>query len=110
MITYVDPIRILIELFEKKYPDKDCMVIFVNGINEQDGAYGETCWADDGIYIQVDCGISMTGVVEVLAHELAHVAAGADEAHGGKWENEFDSLNILFNNTMEKLLDGDNHG
>lgn len=67
-------------------------------------AYGETVWNDEGIFIQIDCETPMVGVVEVLAHELAHVAAGHSNAHNDVWKNEFDYINQKYNEMMGKII------
>lgn len=41
------------------------------------------------------------GTIEVLAHELAHVAVGPGCGHGESWEAEFSAINEMFN--------GENH-
>lgn len=104
MVKYIDPIKTVIDIFEKKYPHQECIVEFVIGMHKSSKAYGETVWNDEGIFIQIDCETPMTGVVEVLAHELAHVAAGHDNGHNHIWKKEFDDIHKKYNEFMEKLL------
>lgn len=106
MIHYNDPIYVLIKIFESAYPDKKAQIDFVADLKKNTHAYGETCWAEDGnVYIQIDIQTPMYGLIEVLGHELAHVAVGADAAHNAEWEKEFNYLNQEFNKVMKSVLD-----
>jgi len=90
-----DPFKIVIEAFEKLHPDKTADVVFGEGMYEKVGAYGETFMPDAGgpPVITIDTITPIDGAVEVLAHELAHVAAGIDAGHGEAWEAEFEAIN-----------------
>lgn len=104
MINYNDPIYILVKIFENTHPDKKAQIDFVSDMKKNTNAYGETCWADDGnVYIQIDIETPMNGLIEVLAHELAHLAVGADAEHNKEWENEFRKLGERLNQAMELI-------
>lgn len=105
MIKYIDPVKKLISIFEKGHPDINAQVDFVTGIDHKK-FLGETCFADDGkIYVQVSINQTMIQIVDVLAHELAHVGAGPAADHGEKWQLEYDELNRRFNDEMEKEIE-----
>lgn len=108
MIKYIDPIKTIINIFEKKYPNQECTVEFVIGMHKSSKAYGETVWNNEGTFIQIDCETPMVGVVEVLAHELAHelahVVAGFDNGHNHVWKKEFNDIHKKYNEFMEKIL------
>jgi hypothetical protein len=104
VIKIINPIQLVIDIVIDKYPDVNCSIEFVKDLFEKTKAYGETCWTDDGIYVQIDINTPFVGVIEVLAHELAHVAVGYDEEHGDKWKQVFDSIHADFNDRMLELL------
>lgn len=57
---------------------------------------GETRWTDNGgpalILINVQLRRGVQGTLDILAHELAHVAAGFDAGHGPAWRSKYDEL------------------
>ena len=44
---------------------------------------------------------------ELLAHELAHIIAGAEAGHGEEWEKHFDRLFELYMTEAENALQGE---
>lgn len=82
--------------FKKLYPDKNCEVYWEQQIhNTEDGkpAYGFTNFADDGsVTVFVTAGLDVRNTVEILAHELAHVAAGPEHGHDDVWQDCFDVI------------------
>jgi len=90
-----DPFKIVIEAFEKLHPNKNADVVYCEGMYKEVKAYGETFLPDIGgnLVISIDTITPINGAVEVLAHELAHVAAGIDAGHGEAWEAEFEAIN-----------------
>lgn len=57
---------------------------------------GETFWPDDGgvpeISIDATLRRGVSGTLDILAHELAHVIAGAEVEHGPAWRSAYKSL------------------
>ena len=87
-----DPPSIVWEAFRNLYPDKQCTCAY-DDIEEQTGKFGATVFLDDeGIFVYVDSGLKIEDAAEVLAHELAHVAVGAEEDHNEKWESAFEAI------------------
>lgn len=98
-----DPIATVIGIFEKHYPGKRATVVY-QPIGEEVEACGLTEFPDDGSdpIIIIDPTIPFEGVVETLAHELAHVAEPDDE-HGCLWHAAFEFLENEYNKAMESL-------
>lgn len=89
-----NPFQIVIQAAEKLFPQIECRIVFA----ELEGKVGETLFPDDGSapVISIDPDGSYRQIVELLAHELAHVAVGPDAEHGPAWveayrkiENEY---------------------
>lgn len=65
--------------------------------------FGSTTFPDDGIpLIDINPELTVCNAVEILAHELAHVIAGADAEHGRQWNSVFDEINERYNGLMSK--------
>jgi len=98
MIAFQDPIQVIIDIFEQRHPKKKVIVQYVQGMKEKADAYGETFFPNDGgiPIVSIDVEISIIGAIDVLAHELAHVAIGPDGKHGEKWDNEYTEINNSF--------------
>lgn len=96
MIEIQNPIDELRLAALEAFPDLSCSVRFASF--PDDGPYGETLFPDDGSrpIVQVAVGIPMEAVIEVMAHELAHVAAGLDAGHGAIWEDAFDRIHAAY--------------
>lgn len=103
-----DPFAILWEAFKNLYPSKECVCWFdvIDDPNDKDGHYGWTQWNDDGtIEVAVDIGLRLSDAVEILAHELAHVAVGSDAEHGEKWEEAFEAIHAEYDKIGNDLFD-----
>ncbi len=96
-----DPLRMVVMAFRTLYPDKQFRAQIAEELCDESGktVYGETVFPDDGgcAEIIVAGNIPYQSVVEVLAHELAHVAAGCDSEHGEAWEAAFDAIYQEYN-------------
>lgn len=83
-------------VFKKLYPDKECEIYWEPQIrDEEDGkpVYGLTDFADDGsVAVFVKPSLEVADAVEVLAHELAHVAVGIEHDHDEVWQEAFDKI------------------
>lgn len=86
-----DPIGNVVEVFNRLFPGIEVAIDFVSGLKDAEDAWGVTHFPDDGgpPSISLDVDLEYRHVVEILAHELAHVAAPDDEDHGEKWEAAF---------------------
>lgn len=67
-------------------------------------AYGVTIFPEDGsapmIFISAD--LKLSDAVEIFAHELAHVAAGASAGHGEEWDKAFENIFAEYNRIGEE--------
>lgn len=91
-----DPFALVWQAFKNLYPDKKCEVNWYPDLPPADDgspAYGMTDFGVDGtIRVFVDATMNVNDAVEILAHELAHVAVGIDSEHGAVWEAAFDAI------------------
>ncbi len=51
--------------------------------------------------------LRVADAVEILAHELAHVAVGSDEEHGKAWEEAFDAIHNEFDRIGNEMFGTD---
>lgn len=107
-----DPYAIVYHAFKGLYPDKPCEIWWEpDPSDNSDEAYGETRFPDDGgipvVYVYANYPVNQQ--VEILAHELAHVAVGSEHDHDEAWETAFDAIqdeydrigNAMFGGTEE---------
>ena len=95
--------------FSNLNPDKKNVICeWVPELEETEGGtvYGRTCLCEDGNYlVQVTAQIPVKDAVEILAHELAHVAAGPELKHGPEWKKAFDDIYEEYVRIGEELYD-----
>ena len=94
--------------FKKLYPDKECEIYWEPQIrDEEDGkpVYGLTDFADDGsVAVFVKPSLEVADAVEVLAHELAHVAVGVEHDHDEVWQEAFDKIFEEYNRIGSQMF------
>jgi hypothetical protein len=102
---FFDPVRLVLEVSECLWPEMECTVQYVSGLHDGEDAYGATDFPDDGSTprIQIDTCTPIEAAVEILAHELAHVAAGPDAEHGEDWERAFDAIFLMYHKRVQEL-------
>lgn len=102
------PLLLLVDVFNDLCPQHDCQIVWVEGLvqSQADGPWGETCFPEDGSMpiISIDIDLPMRHATEILAHEMAHVAAGFDADHGPAWEAAFDALHAEYNLRMSEII------
>jgi len=54
--------------------------------------------------VEVSTNIPFTAMIEILAHELAHVIAGIESGHGEKWDAIFEAIHRKYNELEEKEM------
>ena len=101
MIKFVnDPFRMLTKIFNKKWPQRKIVIQFDPRMGKDEEApFGETIFPNDEseeILINISTNISFEDMVEILAHELAHVATGIEGGHTKDWEDNLDYLHDEF--------------
>lgn len=107
-----DMFSMVYEAFEKLFPGKGVRGIWWNADipKAADGTerVGLTSWNEDGtIDVDISAKLTVADAVEILAHELAHVAAGENEGHGEKWEQAFDAIHAEFDRIGNDLFPDD---
>ena len=93
-----DPFAMVYKAFRNLYPDRKCQCQWVQQIPDGQGGLGRTTFAPDGrILVEVAGTLTVEDAIEVLAHELAHVAAGLGAHHGEAFENAFAAIYEEYN-------------
>lgn len=92
-----DPFRTVHTAFKNLWPEKQFACFWNNNIVDDNGevAYGVTIFPDGALIpeVYINPFLKVSDAVEVLAHELAHVAVWhIDEGHGAEWEKAFDAI------------------
>ena len=85
-----NPMADIVKAFRKLHPKKSANISF-----QPTGARrkGQTAWGRGHTpLITVDPGLPYVGCMDILAHELAHVAAGPKAKHGPKWKAIYDAI------------------
>ncbi len=92
----IDPFAMVYTAFRNQWPEARCRVIWDGDIAEEDGepVWGATTFGDGDhpTEVRINPSLEVWDAVEVLAHELAHVAAGSEANHGPEWEKAFDAI------------------
>lgn len=106
-----DPFVIVMQAFRNLYPSHEFTVDW-SYIDEKDDdgkpVYGFTSFNRDGtIEVFVSCSITVSDAVEILAHELAHVAVGVNEDHGEIWEAAFEAIFQEYNRISAEEYGGE---
>lgn len=99
-----DPFRCVMAAVQELYPGLEADIQWVDDLYEtDDDPYGRTMLPDDGGIpgIDIDIRTPVYGAVEVLAHELAHVATPDDLEHGTKWQAAFAAINKRYHEILE---------
>lgn len=90
-----DPFAMVWKAFHNLWPDAVCEVCWRGGLRDEEGMFvaGVTTFVPDEIpEVAINPSLEVWDAVEVLAHELAHVAVGIDEGHGDAWEKAFSAI------------------
>lgn len=87
-----DPFSAILDAFNARHPDAGVVVQWVTDLYAEERAWGRTHFDEDPIVIEIDGQIPVAGALDVLAHELAHVAAGFEVGHGPAWQEAKEAL------------------
>lgn len=52
--------------------------------------------------VTIDPSLPYVGCIDILAHELAHVAAGEDGGHGPEWEKAYEAIHNEYHAFVER--------
>ena len=100
-----DPFRIVYTAFKNLFPECDCDVQWDSELEDEDGkpVFGTTTFADGHKpLVNISPSLTMYNALEILGHELAHVAVGIDGGHGSDWKKAFDSIHREYLRLLEK--------
>ena len=95
-----DPFVMVYAAFAELFPDADCECQWATDLQDEESqpVCGMTFFPDDGgmptVYVSAD--IPVKHAVEILAHELAHVAVGAGCEHGPQWQDAFRRIHARY--------------
>lgn len=94
MVTWLNtPFADVIKAAENIYGEINCNIQINPALYLEEKAYGATTFTDEGnVIIELDGNTSVVNLIEILAHELAHVVTPDDVEHGQRWEKAFDSI------------------
>ena len=83
--------------FKNIFPDKECKCFWEPNIRDSDDGtpcLGLTDFDEETgeVTVFVKPHLSVGDAAEIFAHELAHVAVGAEHGHDEMWEKAFDDI------------------
>lgn len=95
-----NPFETIIGIMKEHYPDAECDIYFGESMTDGKETFGCTLFPEETGYhtivVEVHPSLSLTDATEILAHELAHVAAGVDAEHNEEWEKVFSHIHEEF--------------
>lgn len=103
-----DPTAIVARAFSELYPGVEYVAQYVPDLKDEtdDTAYGLTIFPDDGsapiVCISAEAPIS--AAPELLAHELAHVAAPEDTEHGEAWQAAERAISAKYDEIINAMI------
>lgn len=106
-----DGFSMIWKAFENLFPEiknkVDCQIVpFLDKVDDGE-VYGLTeYFKDEDVYqVSISAELRILDGMEVFAHELAHCAAGMDNAHNEVWAKAFDDLFDEYNRLGEVMFD-----
>lgn len=103
-----DPFSLLWQAFLNLFPGKDCEVSWLPEIPADENGetgYGFTEFADgEKPRVVVSADLRVSDAIEVLAHELAHVATGIESEHGAAWQAAFEAIFQEYGRIAEEMF------
>jgi hypothetical protein len=102
-----NPFDTVIRAVQELYPGTQALIQFNPDLRgEKHGECGCTSFPDDEgqeILVDISTNIPFLAMIEILAHELAHVVTGPnlDDDHGPEWQSVFNAIQVKY----EELID-----
>ena len=102
-----EPIRMMIDLLNEVYPNHKANIMFAEYEHpEGEESLALTNFPEDGstpdiLIKEVDANIPQ--VLDLIAHEAAHVIAGAEAEHGPEWEKVYEDIFNAYQHRNEVL-------
>lgn len=114
-----DPFAFVYQAFKNLYPEKEAECFYDPTLTTPAEAmagksfegYGYTNFPDDGSMPQIGVGVGLPvfDTVEILAHELAHVAVGSSHKHDEYWEAAFTAIGDEYERLIAEAVSENNH-
>lgn len=103
-----DPTAIVARAFSELYPGVEYVVQYVPDLRDETNgtAYGLTIFPDDGStpIVCISAEVPISAGPELLAHELAHVAAGEAVEHGPEWKAAEEAIFQKYNEILDAKI------
>ena len=102
-----NPFDIVIQAVKELYPDTHALIQFNPDLRgKKYGECGCTTFPDnpnDPIIVDISTNIPFNAMIEVLAHELAHVVVRLNEEddHGERWQEVFEAIYRKYNELVD---------
>ena len=107
-----NPLSIMVDIFNENFcvdmqgREIEVEICFSSGMDFK----GCTWFDDDGkpYIIDIEANQSMAQILDVLAHELAHVVTGCyddEHYHSQEWQIVYDTLHDLYNDKANELYE-----
>lgn len=119
MILYdLNPFNLILDVVNRIYPALDAKISFVPeeefellmkrwGATDKEvkQSCGVTMFDDEGKtpIICINASIPCYASIEIIAHEVAHVAVGVKAGHGKKWKAEFNKIFTEYSAAHDKI-------
>ena len=104
-----NPFTLIIEIAQELWPELDCDIYFADSQEVEGEGKAYTVFPDDGgkpeVCINLD--VPFYAAVELLAHELAHVAVGSQNRHNHEWEKAFKKIHEIYLSKIADLEGGE---
>lgn len=110
VVWYGDPLSDIAQAFQNLWPHKSANICIqplesMQGKRTKRRIFGHTRWtrgAHPQVYVEIRQ--PYIGIMDILSHELAHVAAGYKAAHGPKWRKAYRAIHEEY----ERIVDSSN--
>lgn len=103
-----DPTAIVARAFSELYPGVEYVAQYVPDLRDETNgtAYGLTIFPDDGStpIVCISAEVPISAGPELLAHELAHVAAGEAVEHGPEWKAAEEAIFQKYNEILDAKI------
>lgn len=103
-----EPTAIVARAFSELYPGVEYVAQYVPDLRDETNgtAYGLTIFPDDGStpIVCISAEVPISAGPELLAHELAHVAAGEAVEHGPEWKAAEEAIFQKYNEILDAKI------
>lgn len=103
-----DQTAIVARAFSELYPGVEYVAQYVHDLRDETNgtAYGLTIFPDDGStpIVCISAEVPISAGPELLAHELAHVAAGEAVEHGPEWKAAEEAIFQKYNEILDAKI------